>query len=284
MEALNVVLDLLTKKLIGKIKFCKRRGPKGYGFLSIVRTLLYCTLRELFSSRKALFYFEKNPKIAKKLKLFPLPNRRTLDRWKKKYSVELEQIIALAGDLYLQLMKSEWTILDSTPLKDEQDKDSTIGYNSEGKFCGFKLHMSCDEREVPLRATVSQAHVHDSQKAERLLAPTPWTGGDSAYDAEWIKQKVLENGGTPCFVHNPRREGKERKMLTPLRLKKVRYMIEQCNGFVKSQVMKHDWHRIKGLGAKANFALTAVLAVQALALFNLKRFAYPSIRIAEVRV
>jgi hypothetical protein len=48
--------------------------------------------------------------------------------------------------------------------------------------------------------------------------------------------------------------------------------------------MRHFWTKIKGLKAKAVFALTAVLAVQALAIYNLKKFGYPSIRISEVRV
>ena len=80
------------------------------------------------------------------------------------------------------------------------------------------------------------------------------------------------------------REGKEKKKPTPKILKKVRITIEQFNGFIKSKVMRHMWILVKGIRAKATFCLTAVLAIQALAIYNLKRFGYPSIRIAEMRI
>ena len=64
----------------------------------------------------------------------------------------------------------------------------------------------------------------------------------------------------------------------------MRIIIEECNGFIKSKVMKHCWVMFKGFKAKATFALTAVLAMQALAIYNLKKFGYPSIRIAHLRV
>lgn len=284
MQALSIVLELLNKNIVEKVTEKPRRGPKGYKLLLRLRILLYAVLVEIFETRNLVRHLIKRPYVWKKLGFKQMPSKRTLDRWKKKHDFELGQAIRLIGDKYLQLNESEWTILDSTPIVDEADPDATTGYNSQGPFIGFKLHMSCDEYEVPLRAELTQAHVHDSQKGEILLAPTPKGGGDSAYDCEELKQQAKAQGTKLITVHNPRREGKEAKRPTPKILKKVRVIIEQCNGFIKSKVMKHLWVLVKGLKAKATFCLTAVLAIQALAIYNLKRYGYPSIRIAELRV
>ena len=180
-------------------------------------------------------------------------------------------------------IKSAWTILDSTPIPDEKDYEGRTGYSSRGKFFGFKLHASCDEHQVPLRAVFTKGNVHDSTQAELLLAPTPRVGGDSAYDVKRIRKACRAQGSKPYFVHNPRREGKEAKRKTPRMLKKVRVVVEQMNGFLKQHVMKYLWSCVKGFAAKATFVLLSVLATQALALYNLKRWGYPSIRISEVR-
>jgi hypothetical protein len=284
MEAQDVVMEVLHKKVTDEIVVQIKRGPKGYGLLLRLRLLLYATLKKIFFTRELIKHLQKRPSIHKKLGFKTIPSRRTVDRWKDSVGYELQQIIRITGDRYLKINDSEWTIIDSTPMVDEEDPESTVGYNSQGAFTGFKLHMSCDEHEVPLRATVTQAHIHDSQKADELMAPTPRTGGDCAYDAKEIKQKAKNLGSKPIFGHNPRRLGKAMKKKTPKILRRVRVCIEQCNGFIKGQVMKHSWTLVKGLKAKAVFALTAVLAIQGIALYNLNHWGYPSIRIQEVRI
>lgn len=284
MEALDVVLALLHKSVAHEIVVQVKRGPKGYGLVLKLRILLYATLIEVFSTRKLVKHLKKRCSVLRRLGFSTMPDKRTIDRWKKTVDYELQQVITFAGDRYLQLSESEWTILDSTPLVDENDPDATIGYNSQGLFVGFKLHMSCDEKEVPLRACVTQAHVHDSQKAKEILAPTEKAGGDCGYDAKELKQHAKAHGTTLITSHNPRRQGTQAKKPTPKILKAVRYHIEQCNGFIKSQVMKHLWTLVKGLKAKTVFALCAVLAIQALAIFNLTTWGYPSIRIQEMRI
>ena len=284
MEALDVVLGVLHKNFSDLIVIPVRPGPVGYGLLLKLRLLLYTMLMEIFSTRKLRKHLKKRPYVLRKLGFRTLPNKRTLDRWKHRHDYELQQAVSLVGDQYLQLSESEWTILDSTPLVDEDDPEAIVGHNSQGEFIGFKLHMSCDEKEVPLRACVTQAHVHDSQKAKDIMAPTPLAGGDGSYDAKELRKHAKEQGTKLLTVHNPRRKGKAAKKPTPKKLKQVRYHIEQCNGFTKSQVMKHAWTILKGLAAKACFALTAVLAVQALAIANLIKWGYPSIRIQEVRI
>lgn len=284
MEALDVVLELLHKKITKQIVTVVRRGRKGYALVLRLRLLLYAVLMEVFFTRELVKHLEKRPKVWKRLGFRTCPSKRSIDRWKKLVDYELQQVITLAGNRYLQLSKSKWTILDSTPLIDENDPEATVGWNSQGPFIGFKLHLSCDEREVPLRAVVTQAHIHDSQKATTLFAPTSKAGGDAAYESRALIQQAKEQGTKLITSHNPRRQGKKARKATPAILKKVRYVIEECNGFIKSQVMKNAWTILKGLKAKAVFALTAVLAIQALALYNLRKWGYPSIRIKEVRV
>lgn len=284
MQALTVVMEVLNKNVVEKVTEKPRRGPKGYKLLLRLRILLYAVLAEIFETRNLVRHLRKKPYIWKNLGFRTLPSKRTLDRWKKKHDFELGQVIKLTGDKYLQLSESQWCVLDSTPIVDECDNEATVGYNSQGSFVGFKLHMSCDEFEVPLRAEFTQAHVHDSQKAKEIFVSTKKAGGDCAYDFKELKQHAKKNGTKLITSHNPRREGKEKKKPTPKILKKVRIIIEQCNGFIKSKVMKHMWTIVKGLKAKATFVFTAVLAVQALAIYNLRKYGYPSIRIADLRV
>lgn len=195
----------------------------------------------------------------------------------------LDQLIRVVGDRYLQLNESEWTILDSTPIRDRNDPDAVKGYSSQGAFWGFKLHASCDEYCVPLRATFTPGNVHDSKQATLLLAPTPRVGGDSAYDFQELKIEVIAQGSKGYFVHNPRREGKEKKKPTPRILRKIRVRIEQCNSILKEQVLQRTWTSIKGYAKKATRCLLAVLALQALAIYNLKTWGYPSTRIGDLR-
>lgn len=284
MEALEVVKEVLTKKLIDWIKIPNRRGPKGYKLILKIKLLLYAHLKGIFSTRKLVEHLKKRPEVVKQLGFEKMPSKRTIDRWKYKLENIMSQLVRLTGDCYLQRKLSEWAILDSTPLPDEKDPEAKTGYTSKGKFKGFKLHMSCDEHEVPLRAVVTTGNVHDSQKAQDLLAPTLRTGGDSGYDSKEIKKAARDIGSKPVFCHNPRREGKEKKRKTPKILRAVRVVIKQCNGFIKNEVMQHAWNTVKGLAAKTVFALTAVLSIQSLAIYNLKHHDYPSIRIQGVRI
>lgn len=282
METVNVVLGVVNKSLVNQLNFV-RRGPKGYGLLLVLRLLLYSVLSEVFSTRKLVKHLRKRPKVCRKLGFFNLPVRRTLDGWFEKYNFLLDQVIALTGDRYLQLSESDWVLLDSTPIPDKSDPDARKGFTSKGEFWGFKLHASCDEFCVPLRATFTTGNVHDSQKACNILAPTPNVGGDSAYDFEELKITVIEQGSKGYFVHNPRREGKEKKRPTPKILSIKRVCVEQCNSILKEQVLQRTWTAIKGYAKKATRCLLAVLALQALAIYNLKKWGYPSVRIGDLR-
>jgi len=282
MQTVDVVLGVLNKSVVAELGYV-RRGPKGYGLLLVLRLLLYSVLAEVFSTRKLVKHLKKRSKVWKKLGFTRLPNRRTLDRWQEKHASVLDKLIRITGDTYLQLNESEWTLLDSTPIRDRNDPDAKKGYSSQGEFWGFKLHASCDEFCVPLRATFTTGEVHDSQQAFNILAETPNVGGDSAYDFEELKITVIEQGSDGYFVHNPRREGKEKKRPTPKILSIKRVCVEQCNSIIKEQVLQRTWTQIKGFAKKATRCLLAVLALQALAIYNLKTWGYPSVRIGDLR-
>ena len=282
MQTVNVVLGVLNKNIVSQ--FEKRRsGPKGYGLLCILKLLLYSVLAEIFSTRRLDKHLKKRRKVLKALGFSGLPDRRTLDRWNGKYDDMLDDLIKLVGDRYLQLNESEWTILDSTPIEHRQDPDARKGYSSKGEFWGFKVHASCDEYCVPLRATFTTGNVHDSAQAHNILAPTPKVGGDSAYDFRELKITVLGQGSKEYFVHNPRREGKENKKPTPKILKKKRVCVEQCNSILKCQVLHDSWILVKEFHKKATRCLLAVLAMQALATYNLIHYGYPGLRIGDLR-
>lgn len=282
MQTISVVLNVINKSTAKQVWYL-RRGPKGYGLLLILRLLLYSVLKEIFSTRKLIKHLKKRPNVWKKLGFKEIPCRRTLDGWFEKYDFILDRLIKLVGDRYLQLNESEWTILDSTPIPDKEDPDAMKGYSSMGEFWGFKIHASCDEYCVPLRATFTAGNVHDSKEAFVLLAPTPKVGGDPAYDFEELKISVVEQGSKGYFVHNPRREGVEKKKPTPKILKKVRICVEQCNSILKEQVLQRTWTKVKGFHKKATRCLLAVLALQALAIHNLITWGYPSVRIGDLR-
>ena len=281
--AIAIVTTVIDKNLV-EIVQRHRRGPKGHGLVCILRLLVYAVLMQYFSSRILHKHLRKRPQVWRELGLASRPGRSSIDRWKKQYSQEIEGCIALLGDQYLDERGSVWNILDSTPLEDENDPDARVGHTSKGDFKGFKLHMSCDEDRVPLRATFTTGNVHDSVMGEHLLAQTKLTGGDAGYDQESLKQAARRQDSAPIFVHNPRRAGKAAKQSTWPPLKQFRVCIEQCNSIVKTQVLQNAWTSVKGFFAKATFALAGVLALQALALYNLRSGGYPSTRISEVRI
>lgn len=281
---MTIVTTLIDKKLVEKVQR-RRRGPKGHGTRCIIRLLVYAILMQIFSTRKLNKHLRKHADVWCRLGFNTRPSRSSINRWRKSYQKELKACITLFGDQYLKERKSSiWTILDSTPLEDQWDPDARVGHTSKGLFKGFKLHMSCDEDRVPLRADFTTGNIHDKSIGEELLTGTKLHGGDAGYDAEDLKEKIRERNSVPVIVHNPRREGKHKKQSTPKILKAVRVCIEQCNSIVKTQVMQNAWAQFKGFLAKATFALASVLALQALAIYNLRMTGYPGIRISEVRI
>jgi len=198
---------------------------------------------------------------------------------------ELKELTSLLGDAYLNLKNSEWVIIDSTPIVDEEDEDSKVGYNSKGKFIGFKLHLSCDEYLVPLRAEFTKANVHDVTVAESLLVPVKYGSADSAYDSGDLKLTAWQVHGVMLVTgHNPRRLGKDKKRKMDKKFAEMRERIEQLNSIIKNQIMNRFWTNIKGFKKKYIFCMLSVVTAQILAIYNLKTYGYPLIRIKDVRI
>jgi len=175
--------------------------------------------------------------------------------------------------------------MDSTPIIDEEDEDSEVGYNSKGRFVGFKLHLSCDEHLVPLRAEFTKANIHDVTVSESLLSPVKYGSADSAYDCKNLKLTAWQVHGVMLGTgHNPRRLGKDKKRKMDKKFANMRKRIEQLNSIVKNQIMNRFWTNIKGFKKKYIFCMLSVAAAQVLAIYTLKTYGNPFIRIKEVRV
>ena len=84
---------------------------------------------------------------------------------------------------------------------------------------------------------------------------------------------LLDKNIVEKITEKTRRGPKGYKLLLRLRLLLYAVLIEV---FETKNLLRHF--------EKKSFALTAVLAIQALAIYNLKKFGYPSIRIAELRI
>ena len=84
MEALDIVKEVLTDKLIAGIELPIHSGPRGYLLILRLRLLLYGHLKGYLSTRKLRRHLKKHPEVLKQLGFKTLPNRRTIDRWKKR--------------------------------------------------------------------------------------------------------------------------------------------------------------------------------------------------------
>lgn len=261
----------------------RRRGPHGHAFVAVIRLLVYALFARFPTTRGVVAHVQARPEVWRALGFAACPTRRAVDKWKRRYQRRvLPRAIAMLGDEYALLTHPDWTLVDSTPLEDKHDGEARWGKTSRGWFCGYKLHMSTDEKSVPLRATFTSGEVHDSRPAGLLFAPTPCVGGDSAYDNKRLTRKARRQGSVAHFVPNPRNNPNDTRRTHPA-LGKVRSAIERANNLVKNEVMQRAWTRVKGFATKAAMALCAVLALQALALYTLRERAALALRISEVR-
>ena len=188
MKAEEVVNEIITSDLIDRIPKRRKVGRKGYNLELRLKLLVYAFLKGIHSNRALVLHLQNNPQILTALGFKSCPGRRTIDRWKKSIDEELHAIITLLGDKYIELNNPEWSIYDSTPIKDEQDKDGKIGYNSEGMFKGFKLHLAVDKLGIPLRAEFTTANTHDCKVADKLLVCTKKSCADAGYDSKDLKK------------------------------------------------------------------------------------------------
>ncbi len=99
---------------------------------------------------------------------------------------------------------------------DDLPKDCDVGSkrNSKGHqetWIGYKLHIDTADGQLPASCVLTSASTHDSQVAIPLAEITSqrvtnlYDLMDSAYDADYIKNKSLELGHVPIIDINPRR-------------------------------------------------------------------------------
>lgn len=280
MKALDVIVGVVNKRFLQGL-YKKRRGPKGYGKVRIIRLLVFAKAKRILASRTLIKYLEKHHDELRKLGFKRVPDRRSIRRWKKAYNEDLERAVILLGDHYAKIRKICFTCLDSTPLPDSKDPEARSGKTGKGWFKGFKLHQNCDDQRVPLRAKVTTGNVHDSKPAYDLFVPSPVTLADAAYHSKKLKEQALNKGTQLIADENPRRKRK-RQYKRPVILKKLRYIVEQSNSLLKGPVMQNAWTEVKGLAHKTLFALTSVILVQAIAIYTLTQTGELNLKVSEV--
>jgi hypothetical protein len=122
MRAEEIINKIITPEMIKQIPKRKRVGRNGYNIELRIKLLLYAFLKGIHSNRALVLHLQNNPQVLTALGFKSCPGRRTIDRWKSSLDKELYYVIAALGDKYIELNNNpEWSIYDSTPIKDEQD-------------------------------------------------------------------------------------------------------------------------------------------------------------------
>jgi transposase len=136
---------------------------------------------------------------------------------------------------------------DSTLLEDLYDLEAKWDYTREGPFKSFKLHAVVNQLGLPMRAVVTPGNHYDSPQPPRLLEDleADYVLADAGYDSRRNCMVVRAMGAEPVIACNHRR-GRRRKIKHAGLLKTKRYLVEQFNGHVKDNVLKHCWVRPEG--------------------------------------
>jgi len=279
MQALDAIVGVVNKRFLQSL-YKKRRGPKGYGLVRIIRLLVFAKAKNVFKTRTMRKYLKNHPDELRKLGFKKIPSRRSISDWKKNYAITLEKTVKLLGDRYAMLRNPKFTLLDSAPLPDSKDPEAKSGKTGRGWFKGFKVHHCCDDQRVPLRAKITTGNVHDSKPAKELFVKSPVTLTDSAYDSQELREEALNKDTILIADKNPRRGKKKEKR--PVILKKLRYLIEQSNSIMKGPIMQNAWYQVKGLVQKTTFALTSIVLIQAIAIYTLIKTGEVNLKVSEI--
>jgi len=274
---------VVVRELINKSN-CPERpkivGNPGYPWYQVIRLLVYALLKQIYTNKGLVTHLRNNPDVIKTLGLKSIPHRKTIARWKTKWWLLITVIIKL-GNLIHLLVPTEKLIIDSAPIPDDKDPDATFGFYSRGPFKGFKIHCSVNQLGIPIGAVFSKANIHDSVFVSMLVVMTKYVLGDSAYDSAWIRKLCRMVKAIPVIARNPRNSGKVYP--TPNLLKKHRYIIEQSNSLLKTEILKKNWYRCKGFERKGTFGLTGIIAMQVMAINGLSNGNGSWKRISEYR-
>lgn len=279
MQALDAIVGVVNKRFLQSL-YKKRRGPKGYGLVRIIRLLVFAKAKNVYKTRTMVKYLKKHPDELRKLGFKKVPSRRSISDWKKNHALMLEKTVTLLGGKYAMMRSPKFTLVDSAPLPDSKDPEAKSGKTGRGWFKGFKVHHCCDDQRVPLKAKVTTGNVHDSKPAKELFVKSPVTLADAAYDSKELKEEALDRGTLLIADQNPRRGKKKDKR--PVILKKLRYLIEQSNSIMKGPIMQNAWQQVKGLLRKTTYALASIILIQAIAIYTLMKTGEVNLKVSEV--
>jgi transposase len=262
MEACEVVRLFINKMVVPTEP--RRRGNPGYGRLKALRVLVYSRLKGLENDTRIIEHLQKHRWVIRALGLPSVPDRTTVGRWWRRYLRFLEEVFTRISDLLQLLAPTSHLIADSTPLEDLYDLEADWGYTSEGPFRGFKLHAVVNQLGLPLRGVVTPGNRHDSPLFPSLIQDleADFVLADAGYDSKRNIRAVKAMGAEPVIASNPRR-GRRRRIRHGALLRAKRYLVEQFNGHVKGNVLKHCWTKPRGLVKKAAMVTAGLICVDA---------------------
>ncbi|KXB02673.1 hypothetical protein AKJ43_01095 [candidate division MSBL1 archaeon SCGC-AAA261D19] len=260
----------LTRLVVNKTVVPERRGRgrRGYGRRPAVRLLVYAQLKGIHRDARLVKHLQENPEVAGLLGLNGIPDRTTIERWRKRLSRIFEKAFQKLSEYVQMLVPTEDLIVDSTPLEDYQDPDARWGKYSRGWFKGFKEHFSVNQLELPLKTKVTTGNRHDSPFLPELigeLGPNRVLT-DAGYDSGSNRKACRKVGATPHIARNPRNTGENYRLSKVL--KKGRSAVERFNSRLK-EMLQGSWQRFKGLTRKATVIYLGLIAMTAIALHGL---------------
>ncbi len=262
MEACDVVRLFVNKAIVSVEP--KRPGNPGYGRLRALRVLVYARLKGLENDTRVVEHLKKHTNAARALGLCKVPDRTTVGRWWRRYLKLLEETFEKISGMVQLISPTTFLIVDSTPLVDLYDMEARWGHTSRGKFRGFKLHAAVNQLGLPLSAIVTPGNRYDSPFLPGLIEDleADYVLADAGYDSETNKTAARGIDAQPVIAYNQRR-GKQKKIKHATLLKTKRYVVEQFNGHIKSNVLKQCWVRPKGLVKKAAMVMAGLISYDA---------------------
>ena len=262
MVACEVVRLFVNKAVVSAEP--KRRGNPGYGRLKALRVLVYARLKGLENDTRVVEHLKRHTWAARTLGLRSIPDRTTVGRWWRRYLSLLKEAFGKICGMLQLIVPTTHLIADSTPLEDLYDLEADWGYTSEGPFRGFKLHAVVNQLGLPLRAVVTPGNRHDSPLFPSLIQDleADFVLADAGYDSKRNIRAVKAMGAEPVIASNPRR-GRRRRIRHGGLLRAKRYLVEQFNGHVKDNVLKHCWTKPRGLVKKAAMVTAGLICVDA---------------------
>jgi hypothetical protein len=268
MEACEVVRLFVNKAIVSAEP--KRPGNPGYGPIRALRVLVYSRLKGLENDTRVVEHLKKHTDAARALGLCKIPDRTTIGRWWRRYLNLLEETFRKISSMLQLISPTTILIVDSTPLVDLYDMEARWGHTSRGKFRGFKLHAAVNQLGLPLSAIVTPGNRYDSPFLPGLIEDleAEYVLADAGYDSKTNKGAAKGIDAQPVIASNPRR-GKQRKIKHATLLKTRRYVVEQFNGQIKSNVLKQCWIRPKGLVKKAAMVMAGLISYDAEAIRSL---------------